>query len=676
MSRALEPVGTLEVALAHATKLLVSKPALAAEQASEILKVAPGHPAATLILAAAHRIQGRPDNALALLGPLAQANPGWVAPHYETGLVLGMLERHAEAAESLRRATQLKPDMGDAWRALGDALTALGDAAGADSAYAQHIRAATRDPRLLEPANALCEGRIAVAESLLREHLKRFPTDVPAIRMLSEVAGRLGRYGDAETLLRRCLELAPSFKPAQHNLAIVLHRQHRDADALREIDKLLASDPAHPGGRSLKAAIVARIGDLQVSNEIYAEILAEFPDHPTLWHSYGHSLKTAGRQAEAIAAYRKCTALRPGFGEAYWSLANLKTFRFAAGEVARMEAELGRENLAIEDRFHFHFALGKAFEDAGDYARSFEHYAEGNRLRRKMIGYRPEETSGKVRRAKALFTEEFFAAREGQGCRAPDPIFIVGLPRAGSTLVEQILSCHSQVEGTMELPDIEKLARELGGRVKRNEESAYPEVLASLGPDDLQRLGERYLEQTRIQRKSGARYFIDKMPNNWLHVGMIRLILPNACIIDARRHPMSCCFSAFKQHFARGQRFSYDLEDLGLYYRDYMDLMAHFDRVRPGRVHRVIYERMVDDTEAEVRRLLEYCGLPFEEDCLRFYENDRAVRTASSEQVRRPIYRDALEQWTHYRPWLGPLEQALGTATEGYADCVARAQRS
>lgn len=671
-----EPTGSLDVALRHATRLLPVRPDLADEQAREILNVAPGHPVAILILGASQRARGDAASALRLLEPLARDHPGWVAPLYESGLALGAVGRYEEAVDALRRAVQLKPDMGDAWRALGDALTAQGDKEGADTAYATHIRLSTSDPRLLEPANALCEGRIAVAESLLREHLKRYPTDVPAIRMLAEVAGRLGRYADAETLLRRCLELAPSFAPALHNLAIVLHRQHREGDALREVDRLLTADPSHPGGRSLKAAIVARLGELKLSNEIYAGIVREYPDQPNLWQSYGHSLKTAGRQSESIAAYRRSISLKPALGEAYWSLANLKTFRFEQSDVEQMERQLLRADLQIEDRFHFHFALGKAYEDAADYARSFEHYAEGNKLRRSMIGYSPDETSQRVQRAMTTFTGEFLAARRGQGSPAGDPIFIVGLPRAGSTLVEQILSSHSTVEGTMELPDIEIIARDIGGRVSRSEDSRYPEVLTTLAPEELARLGDRYLEQTGVQRRTQAPFFIDKMPNNWLHTGLIHLILPNAKIIDARRHPISCCFSAFKQHFARGQRFSYGLEDLGLYYRDYMELMAHFDGVLPGRVHRVIYERMVEDTESEVRRLLEYCGLPFEDACLRFYENDRAVRTASSEQVRRPIYRDALEQWTHYRPWLQPLEDALGRAVETYAADVAPAQQA
>ncbi len=331
-----------------------------------------------------------------------------------------------------------------------------------------------------------------------------------------------------------------------------------------------------------------------------------------------------------------------------------------------MQAQLRRNDLSEEDRFHFHFSLGKAFEDAGDYAKSFEHYEQGNRLRREMVQYEAEETSEQMRRSKQLLTSEFFAAREGWGSSAPDPIFIVGLPRAGSTLLEQILSSHPLVEGTMELPDIIDMARSLGGGRARGEASKYPEVLAELSADQLRELGDQYIANTRIQRKTDAPFFIDKMPNNFAHVGLIQLMLPHAKIIDARRHPLGCCFSGFKQHFARGQHFTYGLDDIGRYYRDYVELMAHFDAVLPGRVHRVIYETLVDDTEREVRRLLDYCGLPFDERCLRFYENDRAVRTASSEQVRRPIYRDGVDHWQHYESWLEPLKRALGPVLESY----------
>lgn len=667
MSGATEPTGTLDVALAHAAKLLVSDPPLAAEQAVEILKVAPGHPVATIILGASHRAGGDAPSALAILEPLAAAHPNWVSTHYELGLAYGVAGRSQDAVVALRRAVSIRPDMGDAWRALGDHLTALGDVAAADMAYARHIKAATRDPRLLEPASALAEGKIPIAERLLKEHLKRFPTDVVAIRMLAEVAARLGRYKDAETLLLRCLELAPNFHAARHNYALVLQRQDRFADALGEVEKILKSDPNDTAGRNLKAALLGKLGDVQQSAEIYRAVLDEFPTHPKVWHSYGHALRTTGRNAESIAAYRRTIELLPTYGEAYWSLANLKTFEFTPQDVAAMLAQVGDPRLSIEDRFHFHFALGKAYEDAGDYARSFEHYAEGNRLRRSLIAYDADAVADRVRQTRELFTPAFIAAHDGGGCPAGDPIFIVGLPRSGSTLLEQILSSHSAVEGTMELPDIGAIVRDLGGRTQDNAVSAYPGILATLGAEELRSLGERYLESTRVQRKTGAPCFIDKNPNNWMHVGLIQLILPNARIIDARRHPMSCCFSVFKQHFARGNRFSYDLVELGRYYRAYVDLMAHFDAVMPGRIHRAIYERVVEDTEGEVRRLLDYCRLPFEDACLRFYETERAVRTASSEQVRRPIYRDALEQWTHFRPWLGPLEDALGPVIETYS---------
>jgi tetratricopeptide (TPR) repeat protein len=384
--------------------------------------------------------------------------------------------------------------------------------------------------------------------------------------------------------------------------------------------------------------------------------------------SYGHALATAGRQKDSIAAYRRCLALAPTLGEAYYSLANLKTFRFDEAELHTMRTRLASADITNEDRAHFHFAIGKALEDSGSYAESFDHYAQGNKLRAAVIGYDPEATTALMRRAKELLNKEFFAAREGFGTPAADPIFIVGLPRAGSTLIEQILASHSLVEGTMELPDILAMAAELGYKPGQAQDCAYPQVLAALSARQCRALGERYIEQTRIQRKTNKPFFIDKMPNNFQHIGLIRLALPNARIIDARRHPMACCFSGFKQYFARGQRFTYGLEAIGRYYRDYVELMAHFDAVIPGRIHRVIYENMVGDTEGEVRRLLAFCGLPFEAATLSFYANERAVRTASAQQVRQPIFREGIDQWRHYEPWLRPLRDTLGEVLSAYPD--------
>jgi tetratricopeptide (TPR) repeat protein len=660
-----EPVGTLEAALAHTQRLMASEPRLAAEQATEILKVAPGHPLATLLLGVAHRRSRDPAASQAVLEPLAQAQPKWAAAHYELGLTLGAQRNGEGAVAALRRAVSLKPEMPDAWRALGDHLTAIGDTSGADDAYAQHIKFSTHDPRLMEAAAALCENRIAIAESLLRAHLKQHPTDVPAMRMLAEVAARLKRYADAQVLLERALELAPSFLPARHNYAVILHRQRKPGGALAQVQKLLDADPVNPGYRTLKATIASSIGDYDTALELYAGVLADYPNNARVWMSYGHALKTTNRQSECVQTYRRSIELAPHLGEAYWSLANLKTFRFTPADVEAMQAQLATANLTDDDRLQFHFALGKAFEDARQFAESFRHYAEGNRLRRAGVGYDADSNIEQMQRSRALFTPEFLAARSGQGAPAPDPIFIVGLPRSGSTLLEQILSSHPLVEGTMELADIVNMARELGGPHARGH-GGYPESIAALDASALRSLGERYLEQTRIYRRTDAPFFIDKLPNNFAHTGLIHLILPRAKIIDARRHPLGCCFSNFKQHFARGQHFTYSLDDLGRYYRSYVQLMAHYDAVLPGRVHRVIYERMIEDTEGEVRRLLEHCGLPFDERCLRFYENERAVRTASSEQVRRPIYREGVDHWQHYEPWLGPLKSALGSVLEHY----------
>jgi tetratricopeptide (TPR) repeat protein len=392
-----------------------------------------------------------------------------------------------------------------------------------------------------------------------------------------------------------------------------------------------------------------------------------------VWLGLGHALRSAGSNDECVAAYRRCIEARPTFGEAWWSLANLKTFRFGEADIEAMERLQPSSQLSDDDRLHIHFAMGKAREDQAAYGAAFDHYAKGNAIRRRQTNYNPDETSAHVTRSKTLFTPEFFAARREQGSPDPAPIFIVGLPRSGSTLVEQILSSHSLVEGTMELPDITHLARRIGDQKRKSDASKYPDGLADLDASALRALGEEYIERTRIQRKTGKPFFIDKMPNNFAHVGMIHLILPNAKIIDARRHPLGTCLSAFKQHFARGQTFSYSMTDLGRYYRDYVDLMAHVDRVLPGRVHRIFYEQLVTDFENGVRALLTHCGLEFEDACLSFHTNTRAVRTASSEQVRRPLYRDAVEHWKNFDAWLQPLKDALGPALDEYPAALSAA---
>ena len=667
MSIASEPLGSVDVAIAHATWLLEKDPELATEQAREILNVDPAHPTARLILGAAQRRAGRALQALAVLEPLGRELPNAAPVYVELGVARAEAGHLPEAIAALRRAVQLKPASADGWRLLADYLDAEGDSAAADAARARYIKAATADPRLMTAAAALVENDLPVADARLRSHLAVYPTDVAALRMLAEVAARLRRYGDAQELLERCLKLAPSFDAARHNYALVLNRQAKPAAALRQVEELLAKEPRNPSYLNLQAAVLANLGDYADSISVYEAVLRDYPLQPKVWMSLGHALRTAGRVADGVSAYRRAIDMDPTLGEAYWSLANLKTFRFSPADKDAIGMALARTDLTDDNRLHFEFSLGKAYEDDGKYESSFDHYARGNAIRKKLHPYDAGETTRFVKRSKQLWTADFFGQRRAQGAASPDPIFIIGLPRAGSTLLEQILSSHSSVEGTAELPDIPRLVRELAGQEEQASDTPFFEAVARLSATELRGLGEEYLASTRAHRKTAAPFFIDKMPNNCLYAGFIHLILPNAKIIDVRRHPLGCCFSVFKQQFARGQNFAFDLTDLGLYYRDYVDLMAHVDSVLPGVVHRVIYESLIDDTEAEVRRLLDYCGLPFEERCLRFYENDRAVRTPSSEQVRQPIFKDAMEHWRHYEPWLGPLKGALGTVLDCYA---------
>jgi len=569
------------------------------------------------------------------------------------------------AVSQLRDILRHQPDDADAWRLLGKAFRALGSDAEAEAAELCAIDASAKDPELLSAATALFENDLPRAEPQLRRRLKENPEDVAAIRMMAELAGRLGRNEDAEKLLRRALELAPAFAPARANLATALYRQNRAAEAVAQLDLLIAQDAANPALQNLKAAALGRLGSYEEANLLYERILVARPDEPKLWMSYGHSLKTVGRLDDCIAAYRRALSLAPSLGEIWWSLANLKTVRFTDDDVASMEAVLGSGNLTPSDRIHLHFALGRAHEERAQYAQSFGHYDQGNKLRHEQSSYDPAEITRIVERSRALFTPDFFAARQDFGSDAPDPIFIVGMPRAGSTLIEQILSSHPKVEGTMELPDIPAIAKRLGARRAEPGDAPFPLNLAALQQSESKALGDEYLERTRVQRKSDRPYFIDKLPNNWINIGLIRLILPNAKIIDARRHPLDCCFSNFKQHYARGQGFSYSLEDMGRYYAEYVGLMAHFDGVLPTYIHRVQHEELIEDPEGEIRRLLAFLGLDFDPGCLVFHENKRAVRTASSEQVRRPINRDGVDQWRNFDFWLDPLRKALGDVVDG-----------
>lgn len=525
-----------------------------------------------------------------------------------------------------------------------------------------YIARGMRNPQLIEAALAINEDRLADAEPLLRARLRQDPLDVAAIRLMAQLAARLGRFKDSEALLRRAIELAPDFTAARSNLAGILYRQNRFEETVEMLGTVLEVDADDASGQSLMAAALGRIGEYDEALALYGALTDRFPTHAKLWMSFGHVLKTVGKQDEGIAAYRRALEVEPTLGEVWWSLANLKTVRFDDADIAAMEAALETAALSDDDRLHLHFALGKAFDDRRQAETSFGHYDRANAIRHGQLDYDPDIVTRHVDKIIATLTPEFLASRAGQGDATPDPIFILGMPRAGSTLLEQILASHSQIEGTMELPDMPAIALREGKTVP----SGWVDAVKEMPGERLAELGSEFLRRTAVQRKTDKPFYIDKLPNNWIYTGLIHLILPNAKIIDARRHPLDCCFSNFRQHFAKGQAFSYSQSDMGRYYSDYVRLMAHFDVVLPGRVHRVIHEAVIEEPEAQVRAMLDYLGVPFEEACLNFHQNKRAVRTASSEQVRRPINRDGVEQWKPYDQWLDPLKDALGGLWQAY----------
>jgi tetratricopeptide (TPR) repeat protein len=631
--------------------------ALAAAEA--LLVQVPENRDVLYLVAVSQRRLGRVTDALKTLLRFEGLHPGYGRLFQERGHCYRAVGEGDAAIEAYRQAVALNPTLKASWTALKDLNHAAGRGAEADAAAVQLRMLANLPPAVVSATNLFAEGDIYGAERIVRHFLRTHGDHIEGMRLLAKIGIKLDVLDDAEFLLESVLVFAPNYHVARHEYASVLSQRHKHARALEEMQKLLRIDPGNQGYRATYAVACVGLGRHDEALWTYRKLAAESPAAADLHVSIAHALKTLGNQAEAIDSYRAAAAVRPSYGDAYWSLANLKTYRFTDDELERMRAEEASGAVGLADRYHLCFALGKALEDRGEYAESFRYYARGNAFKKSESRYQAAYIERNTRLQIAVCTREFFAARRGVGCDRPDPIFIVGLPRAGSTLLEQILASHSQVEGTMELADIPRLVHHLQGREHRDSNPRYPGVLAELSPDELRRFGEKYLEDTRVLR-TGRPFFIDKMPNNFRHVGLIHLILPNAKIIDARREPMACCFSNFKQLFASGQEFTYSLEDIGRYYRTYVELMAHWDAVLPGTILRVQHEAVVEDLEGNVRRLLEFCGLEFEQSCLEFYKTERSIRTASSEQVRQPISKEGIDQWRNFEAWLGPLKAALG----------------
>jgi len=618
------------------------------------------HRDALYLLAAIQRYARQPLEALGTITRLIEADPGYGRAYQERGHCLRALGRDAEALAAYQDAVAYNAGLLASWRMLADLHRRAGRTEAALFAEAQCAYLGSLPAELQAVVSLIQENRLARAENLCRAFLQQNGHHTEGMRLLADIGIRFNSYEEAEFLLESCLVLEPANTNAHFDYVNLLHKRQKFEQALDQATALRGKAPENGQFELLYANQSLAVGEFDEALSIYRKQIEKMPDNPTLHLSVGHALKTVGQQAGAIEAYRDAYRVRPDFGDAYWSLANLKTYRFEPDEIAQMRELEDRSGTALVDRYHLCFALGKALEDRGDYADSFTYYERGNRLKRDEVGYDWRRISAEIELQRLHCGAELFERFKGAGCPAADPIFVLGLPRAGSTLLEQILSSHSQVEGTLELPNILSLAHRLDGRRRIGEEANYPGNLIDLSREQLAEFGEAFLSDTRIHRKQGKAFFIDKMPNNFRHIALIHLILPNARIIDARRGAMGCCFSGFKQLFAEGQEFTYGLSEVGHYYRDYVGLMEHWDRVLPGKVLRVRYEEVVGDLEGQVRRLLDFCGLPFEQACLNFHETDRAVRTASSEQVRQPIFRTGVDQWEKFSEFLDPLREVLG----------------
>ncbi len=637
------------------------------QASSALLATVPENRDLLYLRAQSQRLTGDVAAALLTLTELERVHPRFSRLFQERGHCHVVLRQAPEAIEAFLRAVNINHALPASWGMLEGLYRLTGDTENAATAAA-HVATLKQLPPEVVTATALfADGELAAAEQMIRAFLLKHGHQVEAMRLLARIGIERDVLDDAQLLLEGVLELAPDYQAARFEYVQVLVKRHLYQAAQQQADQLLSADPANRNSRTLYAMTCVGLGQHERAIGLYRGLLSGAAQAGELHLSIAHSLKTLGRGEEAITEYRAAAAARPAFGDAYWSLANLKTYRFLGAEVEQMRAAEAAAGTALIDRYHLCFALGKALEDQERYQESFECYARGNALKRSESRYQPKVHELNTRGQIQVCTPPLFARLQHGGAPAPDPIFIVGLPRSGSTLIEQILASHSAVEGTQELAEVPRLVMELQGRDWSLENPRYPGVLAGMGGEDFRRLGEKYLSDTRAYRTGKAR-FIDKMPNNFRHVGLIHLMLPNATIIDARREPMACCFGNFKQLFASGQEFAYSIEDIARYYRTYLELMRHWDAVLPGRVLRVHHEDLVNDLEGNVRRLLQHCGLEFEPACIEFYKTERSVRTASSEQVRQPLYREGLEQWRHYEPWLGPLRAALGDALTRYRD--------
>ncbi|MEP5938544.1 MAG: sulfotransferase [Erythrobacter sp.] len=623
---------------------------------------------ALYIAAVAARYTEDLDAAEAYLQRLHLAMPEYGRAWQEQGHLALARADDGRALDAFARATKFNPALEASWREQARLLGEAGATGQAQAASAQHQRLARLPRELLAVTNHLAEGRLLRAEEVCRYYLRQHPRDVEGMRLLAKIGIDLGILDDAEFLLESAVTFAPDDIQLRLDYIDALRRRQKFAEALTQAQQLHERDPDNPLFQSRLAIESIQSGDFAQGLELFDAVLAKLPNDPTNLTSKGHALKTTGARDDAIASYRAAIAAKPDHGDAWYALANLKTYRFDDSEISAMRSQVARTDLAFMDRVHLSFALGKALEDRNDYEASIGFYEQGNSLKRAQTRYSADAMSAELAKQREHCTAELFAKHvsdqaesgEASGHPAPDPIFILGLPRAGSTLLEQILASHSQIDGTLELPNILALAHRLRGR--KAGASLYPQILHDLNAEQLEKFGAAFIENTRIHRQ-GAPFFIDKMPNNFRHIGLIHLILPNAKIIDARRDPMDCCFSGFKQLFAEGQEFTYGLEEVGRYYSDYVDLMDHWDAVLPGKILRVSHEDVLDDLEGQTRRMLEYLNLPFEEVCLSFHKTDRAVRTASSEQVREPINRKGQNAWKPFEQWLGPLKDALRNQT-------------